>query len=328
VRKVHRPGPASGVLAVSITAVIGHGPLRRLLLLDPPPPGCAAAAQPRLDLAYCFSCADGWEPAFHLHDTDGRPRPLDQTMRKLPLNSFEGEDVRPAIAAKVMRTPPRWQHKDWAMANDRENLNRIGGEPTWIQDPGYPACPSCRSRGHHLHPVVPAVRHQRPRLSVHLTAKPPAPTATTIAPLSARICRIGGAAGPEAGSSGVIRPAARALPGAASTPSARLRAASSARRLERSQAARARCIRLRSAPVSLVLRYSPGGRYRVMSCTRSYRQLSRTGCPQPARRHVKFDVPRPVMPRSSRVVGARDFSSGHRSRQLSASCRVPGHDGA
>jgi hypothetical protein len=145
VRKVHRPGPASGVLAVSITAVIGHGPLRRLLLLDPPPPGCAAAAQPRLDLAYCFSCADGWEPAFHLHDTDGRPRPLDQTMRKLPLNSFEGEDVRPAIAAKVMRTPPRWQHQDWAMANDRENLNRIGGEPTWIQDPGYPACPSCQA---------------------------------------------------------------------------------------------------------------------------------------------------------------------------------------
>jgi hypothetical protein len=30
-----------------------------------------------------------------------------------------------------------------SLAHGRENLNRIGGEPTWIQDPGYPACPSC-----------------------------------------------------------------------------------------------------------------------------------------------------------------------------------------
>jgi hypothetical protein len=123
----------------------GHGPLRRLLLLDPPPPGCAAAGRPRLDLAYCFSCADGWEPAFHLHDAGGRPHPLDHGTRKLPLNPFEGQDARPAVTAKVMRTPPRWQHQDWVMANDRENLNRLGGEPTWIQDPTHPACPSCQA---------------------------------------------------------------------------------------------------------------------------------------------------------------------------------------
>lgn len=121
----------------------GHGPLRRLLLLDPPPPGCAATGRKRLDIAYCHRCADGWEPAFHAHGADGRPRPLGHRLSDLPLNPFEGEHARPAVRATAMSTPPRWQRQDWAMANGTQNLNRIGGEPTWIHDPVHPACPSC-----------------------------------------------------------------------------------------------------------------------------------------------------------------------------------------
>ena len=45
-------------------------------------------------------------------------------------------------------TPARWQHQDWGYASDRENLSRLGGEPTWIQYPDYPRCPAC---GHRLH---------------------------------------------------------------------------------------------------------------------------------------------------------------------------------
>lgn len=118
----------------------GHGPLRRLLLLEPPPPGCAADGRARLDLGYCFGCEI---PAFYGHDADGRPHRLGQGTNDWQPSSFDAYDVRPAITVPVMHPLPRWQRQDWSLAHDRENLNRIGGEPTWIQDPDYPACPSC-----------------------------------------------------------------------------------------------------------------------------------------------------------------------------------------
>ena len=45
--------------------------------------------------------------------------------------------------ATIVKTPQRWFWQDWALSNSRENLNRIGGEPCWIQDAEYPTCPRC-----------------------------------------------------------------------------------------------------------------------------------------------------------------------------------------
>lgn len=39
--------------------------------------------------------------------------------------------------------PRRWFWQAWGCSNSRENLNRVGGEPSWIQDAEYPSCPSC-----------------------------------------------------------------------------------------------------------------------------------------------------------------------------------------
>jgi hypothetical protein len=116
-----------------------HGPLRRLLLLDPPPPGCAADGRARLDLGYCFDCGT---PAYYAHDADGRPRRLGPDTRGRQANPFEADEARPAVTVPLMQLP-RWQRQNYMLAWGRENLNRIGGEPTWIQDPDYPACPSC-----------------------------------------------------------------------------------------------------------------------------------------------------------------------------------------
>jgi hypothetical protein len=33
--------------------------------------------------------------------------------------------------------------RPWGLSNDRENLHRVGGEPTWIQNADYPSCPGC-----------------------------------------------------------------------------------------------------------------------------------------------------------------------------------------
>ena len=45
----------------------------------------------------------------------------------------------------LAETPRRWFWQDWGCSNSRENLNRIGGEPCWVQDAEYPRCPTCDS---------------------------------------------------------------------------------------------------------------------------------------------------------------------------------------
>ena len=46
---------------------------------------------------------------------------------------------------QLVKTPTRWQRQDWGLANSRENLNRIGGAPTWIQGADYPTCSECNA---------------------------------------------------------------------------------------------------------------------------------------------------------------------------------------
>lgn len=96
-----------------------------------------------LALETCLSCL-GWEksPLFYRHDTDGRPTP----------QAHEAEVSPPQFPSKALReteiriclTPARWEWQDWALSNSRENLNRIGGHPCWVQDADYPQCPECQ----------------------------------------------------------------------------------------------------------------------------------------------------------------------------------------
>ncbi|MEM9675614.1 MAG: DUF1963 domain-containing protein, partial [Bacteroidota bacterium] len=44
---------------------------------------------------------------------------------------------------KLAPSPDRWYFQDWALSNSRENLFRLGGEPTWIQSPEILTCPLC-----------------------------------------------------------------------------------------------------------------------------------------------------------------------------------------
>jgi hypothetical protein len=49
----------------------------------------------------------------------------------------------PQTPVELVRLDDRWRQQDWALSNNRENLHRAGGEPTWIQHASYPACPGC-----------------------------------------------------------------------------------------------------------------------------------------------------------------------------------------
>lgn len=117
--------------------------LHRLIVLDPVPPSLVITAIPRVELAVCLSCL-GWEEPrlFYRHDEQGRPSHSFYTGSAAD-PQFPVGPLKPT-SAELAPTPPRWYWQDWALSNSRENLNRIGGEPCWIQGAEYPECPACQ----------------------------------------------------------------------------------------------------------------------------------------------------------------------------------------
>src|SRR5262249_45583316 len=126
----------------AVCAICGKH-LHRLIEFAPVPTGLLVTLN-RLVLATCLSCL-GWESAtlFYVHDKDGLPR----------CQPHEGEPRDPENPARPLQacevglaaTPSRWCVQDWALADSRENLNKIGGPPCWIQSAAYPDCPNCSS---------------------------------------------------------------------------------------------------------------------------------------------------------------------------------------
>lgn len=116
--------------------------LHRLFTLDPIPSHMGISRVTKLEFATCLSCL-GWErqPLFYRHDRNGTPLNI----------GYMGPSVTPQFPVGPLReaeiglaqTPRRWFWQDWALSNSRENLNRIGGEPCWVQDAEYPNCPLC-----------------------------------------------------------------------------------------------------------------------------------------------------------------------------------------
>lgn len=95
-----------------------------------------------ITLVTCLSCL-GWEEQilFYKHDKSGMPDAInvkenlcDPEFPSAPLKETE---------VSIVHTPERWKFQDWGLSNSRENLNRIGGYPTWVQGAEYPSCPSC-----------------------------------------------------------------------------------------------------------------------------------------------------------------------------------------
>ena len=117
--------------------------LHKLIALDPVPTGLGITRLARVEFATCLSCL-GWErqQLFYRHDEDGYPKSI----------AYDGPRVTPRFPVGPLmqaeiglaKTPPRWFWESWGCSNSRENLNRVGGEPCWIQSAEYPNCPSCK----------------------------------------------------------------------------------------------------------------------------------------------------------------------------------------
>lgn len=119
--------------------------LHRLLRLDPVPSGIGITSRERLEFAWCPLCGMFTGTRYARHAPDGTPEPFPARRGSGPDHEPEPfEDwLIPQTPVELVRLGERWRQQDWGLANDRENLHRAGGEPTWIQDAGYPACPGC-----------------------------------------------------------------------------------------------------------------------------------------------------------------------------------------
>lgn len=116
-------------------------PTQRLLVIDPVPPGLGVTMA-RLTLEACLRCVEANEVMEYVHDAEGRPSPHRYQM---PGDEPDAESLAPLAAeVRLAPTPARWFWQDWASSNDRQNLSRLGGHPSWIQGADYPHCPECR----------------------------------------------------------------------------------------------------------------------------------------------------------------------------------------
>ena len=94
-------------------------------------------------LETCLSCL-GWEVPclFYVHGEDGKISPCAYDAEVL-VPQFSAPPLREA-EVQLAHTPARWRWQDWALANGRQNLHRVGGYPCWIQDADYLNCPHCQ----------------------------------------------------------------------------------------------------------------------------------------------------------------------------------------
>lgn len=116
---------------------LATNPLFHLITLHDIPNGIDVTL-PKLVLACHISeLNEGFDILFYQHDHDGNPKRIGEIQTQLNIID------KPLICQKIhlSQTPSRWQTQDWALSNGRENLNRLGGMPTWIQDAFVPNCP-------------------------------------------------------------------------------------------------------------------------------------------------------------------------------------------
>ncbi|WP_297942661.1 hypothetical protein [uncultured Campylobacter sp.] len=116
-----------------------QNPLFHLITLDPLPHDLPVRSLPRLILAAHVREINEGEIVFYEHDAQGMPRRIGE---RTQVEYVQDEPIKECEVV-LAPTPARWAAQDWGMSNSRQNLARIGGEPSWIQGAQVPRCPIC-----------------------------------------------------------------------------------------------------------------------------------------------------------------------------------------
>jgi len=138
-------GRAQAVATTAMGGTLGeicgfcHGSLHRLL--------CVAdvGGAEVVTFGTCLSC-QGWESSvlFYRHDAAGLPHPHESQCHLAPLTPEFVEEPLMEAKVELFRAPQRWAWQDWGASNNRQNLNRAGGPPAWVQSADHPECPDCQ----------------------------------------------------------------------------------------------------------------------------------------------------------------------------------------
>ena len=116
-----------------------QNPLFHLITLDPLPRDLPVRSLPRLILAAHVREINEGEIVFYEHDAQGMPRRIGERTQV----EYAFDEPIKECEVVLAPTPARWVAQDWGMSNSRQNLARIGGEPSWIQGALVPRCPIC-----------------------------------------------------------------------------------------------------------------------------------------------------------------------------------------
>ncbi len=97
----------------------------------------------KLKLSTCMGCV-GWldEPLFFKHDHLGQPYPSDYNYSAENENKSYSQVVIKPTHVFLSNTTKKWYSQKW-VNSDHQNLNRIGGNVTWIQGKFSAKCPEC-----------------------------------------------------------------------------------------------------------------------------------------------------------------------------------------
>lgn len=120
-----------------------HAPLQRLLQTDSAAVQEAAAGE--ITLGLCLDCC-GWEEPlvrFYRHDASGRPVCHPSQHLDVPTAPTYSGDLMPSDVSLVELESARWRCQEWGQSNNRQNLSRVGGAPSWVQSDMYPECIDC-----------------------------------------------------------------------------------------------------------------------------------------------------------------------------------------
>lgn len=112
-------------------------PFIHLLTFDKIPFGLKISELSSLTLGIHIRELNEYGAVFYQHDNFGKPSKIGKIKDiefcfDLPIKETE---------ISFAKTPSRWAFQSWGSSNSRENLFRLGGEPTWIQSAEVLSCP-------------------------------------------------------------------------------------------------------------------------------------------------------------------------------------------
>lgn len=114
-----------------------NNPLFKIITLHTFPEGIKVTGLDKLVLGVHVREVNDFQTVFYQHDANGFPHKIGELE---VVEDYFDEPILETIVA-FSQTPKRWHFQDWASSNGRENLFRLGGEPTWIQGADVPVCP-------------------------------------------------------------------------------------------------------------------------------------------------------------------------------------------